>query len=78
MQETLIKLFLQRWKSKTYRAATILSALSYLEANYSLIGQFLPLLWRPVLWLVWPAVMLTLREVTTTALSEKTATTPEA
>jgi hypothetical protein len=67
----MFELIRQRLASKTYRAALIMTLLSVLEANMQLVSPLLPIELRPYLVLVWMPVMLTLREVTNGALSEK-------
>jgi len=62
---------LQRLKSKTYWAAIVGALLTAIEANSGLISQFLPAGIRPYIVMLWPVLMLALREVTTTAISEK-------
>lgn len=62
---------LQRLKSKTYWAALVGALLTAIEANSGLISQFLPAATRPYIVMLWPVLMLALREVTTTALSDK-------
>ena len=67
----MLELIIQRLKSKTYLTALTLALLSVIEVNLQLVSQFIPLEYRSYLIMVWPVVMLTLREVTTAALSEK-------
>ena len=62
---------IQRLKSKTYWAALVGALLTAIEANSGLISQFLPADIRPYIVMLWPVLMLALREVTTTAISEK-------
>lgn len=62
---------LQRLKSKTYWAALVGALLTAIEANSGFISQFLPAETKPYIVMLWPVLMLVLREVTTTALSEK-------
>lgn len=66
-----LELIIQRLKSKTYLTALALALLSAIEVNLQLVSQFIPLEYRSYLIMIWPVVMLTLREVTTAALSEK-------
>jgi hypothetical protein len=42
-----------------------------IELNSNFIGQFIPLPYRTYIIMLWPVLMLTLREVTTTTLSDK-------
>jgi hypothetical protein len=60
-----------RLKSKTYWAAITMAALSIIEVNAQLVTSVLPPEYRGYLLLSWPLVMITLREVTTGALSDK-------
>jgi hypothetical protein len=62
---------IQRLKSKTYWAALIGAMLTVLEANSGLIGQFLSESYRPYIVMMWPVLMLILREFTNSALSDK-------
>ena len=61
----------QRLRSKTYRAAMALTLLSAIEVKAQFISGFLPVQYRAYLLFVWPFAMLTLREITTSALSDK-------
>jgi hypothetical protein len=61
----------QRLSSKTYRTATILGILSFLEIHFEIISPFIPEQYRPLMVLVWPVAMMTLREYTSTALKDK-------
>jgi uncharacterized membrane protein len=62
---------LQRLKSKTYWVALVGALLTVIELNSNFIGQFIPLPYRTYIIMLWPVLMLTLREVTTSALSAK-------
>ena len=62
---------IQRLKSKTYWAALVGALLTIVEANSGFFGQYIPMPYRTYAVLLWPILMLVLREVTTTALSEK-------
>lgn len=66
-----MELVMQRFKSKTYWVALIGALLTVLEANSGFFGQFIPLPYRTYIVLLWPVLMLVLREVTTTALADK-------
>ncbi len=61
----------QRLKSKTYLTALALAVISIIELNSKFITQFLPSEYAGYTVMIWPVLMLTLREVTTGALSEK-------
>ena len=62
---------LQRFKSKTYWVAIVGALLTVIEANSGFIGQFLPTEYRAYIVMLWPVLMLVLREITTSALSNK-------
>jgi uncharacterized membrane protein len=61
----------QRFKSKTYWVALVGALLTVIEANSGFIGQFLHTEYRAYIVMLWPVLMLILREITTTALAEK-------
>lgn len=61
----------QRLTSKTYLTALFLAVITVLEANMQLVSSLLQPELRQYLIYVWPLAMVTLREVTKTALSEK-------
>lgn len=60
-----------RLKSKTYWVALIGALLTAIEANSGFISKALPVEYRAYIVMLWPVLMLTLREVTTTALQDK-------
>lgn len=62
---------IQRLKSKTYWVAIVGALLTVIEANSGFIGQFVPAPYRAYIIMLWPVLMLVLRELTTTALAEK-------
>ena len=62
---------IQRLKSKTYWTAIIGALLTIVEANSGFFGQYIPMPYRTYIVMLWPVLMLALREVTTTALAEK-------
>lgn len=64
-------LILQRLKSKTYRVALLGIVLTIIETNSQFIAGLLPGELAKFAILIWPVAMLTLSEVTTTALSAK-------
>jgi uncharacterized membrane protein len=66
-----MNLILQRLKSKTYWVALVGALLTVIEANSGFIGQYIPMPYRTYIIMLWPVVMLVLREVTTTALADK-------
>ncbi|CAB4188450.1 hypothetical protein UFOVP1176_20 [uncultured Caudovirales phage] len=66
-----MNLILQRLKSKTYWVAIVGALLTVIEANSGFIGQFVPTPYRAYIIMLWPVLMLVLRELTTTALANK-------
>lgn len=66
-----MNLVIQRLKSKTYWAAILGALLTGLDAQSGFFSQYFPLEYRPFIPMFWPVLMLALREITTTALSEK-------
>jgi uncharacterized membrane protein len=62
---------LNRLKSKTYWAAVLGAILTALDINGMLVSQQVSEAIRPYFLAAWPVIMIALREVTTTALSEK-------
>jgi uncharacterized membrane protein len=62
---------LQRFKSKTYWVALIGALLTAIEVNSGFLGSFIPMPYRNYVILLWPVLMVILREVTTSALSDK-------
>jgi hypothetical protein len=67
----MLNLIKQRLKSKTYQAALLGAVLTIIEAQSGYLSSFVPVEYRRYAVMLWPLVMLTLREVTTTALAEK-------
>jgi len=61
----------QRLKSRTYWVAIIGALLTAVEANSGFFGSFIPMPYRNYVILLWPVLMVILREVTTSALSDK-------
>jgi hypothetical protein len=66
-----ITLLKQRLTSKTYWAGIILALLTVIEVKAGIVAAYLPPQYQPYLLAVWPIVMMLMREVTTTALSDK-------
>lgn len=56
--------------SKTYATALLLGLITAVEMNTQLLSQFIPEIYRPWLLMIWPVTMMTLREMTNSALSE--------
>lgn len=62
---------IKRLKSKTYWAAIVGTALTALEVNLQIVVPLIPEPYRPYTVLVWPVLMLALREATKDALGDK-------
>ena len=67
----MLELIKQRLQSKTYWAALIGALLTMLEANSGFVSQYVAPEHRQYLIMLWPVLMLGLREVTKTALADK-------
>ena len=61
----------KRLKSKTYWAAIVGALLLVIEHNSGIFSTYLPESVRSMAVLLWPVLMVALREVTTSALSDK-------
>ena len=61
----------QRLKSKTYLTALAMAGVSIIEVNSKFLTQYLPPAYAGYAVMIWPVLMVTLREVTTGALSDK-------
>lgn len=61
----------KRLKSKTYRVALISSVLTIIEAKEQIIAGLVPEEYRPFMPLVFPLLMMLMREMTTTSLDDK-------
>jgi uncharacterized membrane protein len=66
-----MKAIIQRMKSKTYWAAIIGALLMVIEHNSGFFSTYLPESVRTMAVMLWPVIMVMLREATTTALAEK-------
>lgn len=62
---------LQRLKSKTYWVAILGALLTAIEVNSGFLGSFIPMPYQSYVIMLWPVLMLTLREVTNSALADK-------
>ena len=62
---------IQRLKSKTYWVAIVGALLTAIDANSGFLGQFIPAPYRAYIIMLWPVLMLILRELTTSALADK-------
>ena len=61
----------QRLKSKTYWTAIIGALLIVVEQSSGLFSTYLPEDMRTIAVLLWPVLMITLREITKTSIDEK-------
>ena len=66
-----MNILIQRLKSRTYWVATLGALLTIIEANSGFISSFLPAAYAKYAVMLWPVLMLTLRELTTSALADK-------
>jgi uncharacterized membrane protein len=66
-----MEVLIQRLKSKTYWVAIVGALLTAIELNSGFLGSFIPMPYRNYVILLWPVLMVILREVTTSALSDK-------
>jgi hypothetical protein len=69
--QAVLTLLKQRLTSKTYWAGIILALLTVVEVKSGIAASYLPPEYQPYLIAVWPIIMLLMREVTVTALSDK-------
>jgi hypothetical protein len=65
----MFELLKQRLKSKTYIAAVVASVLTILEVQSGFFASLLPAQYRAYTVMLWPILMLTLREFTSAALA---------
>lgn len=66
-----MKPIVKRLKSKTYWAAIIGATLVVFEQNAQFFSQYLPESFRQLSILMWPVLMVALREVTDKPVSDK-------
>lgn len=66
-----MKAIIKRLKSKTYWAAVAGAALVVLEQNSGVLSAYLPESMRAMAVLMWPVLMVVLRELTVKPLSAK-------
>lgn len=66
-----MKAIIKRLKSKTYWAAVVGAALVVLEQNSGVFSAYLPESMRAMAVLMWPVLMIALREVTTKPVRDK-------
>jgi len=62
---------IQRLKSRTYWVAILGALLTAIEANSGFISSLMPPAYGKYAVMLWPVLMLTLREITTSALADK-------
>lgn len=67
----MINNIIQRLRSKTYWVAVTGSLLTLVEMNGGYLSELLPPEYAKYSLMLWPILMLTLREVTTSALADK-------
>lgn len=66
-----MKAIIKRLKSKTYWAAILGALLVVLEQNSGVFSAYLPESMRSMAVLMWPVLMVALREVTTKPVADK-------
>ena len=59
-----------RMWSKTYLSALLLGAITAVDLNTGLVSGLFPQEYRPWLLMAWPVLMMTLREMTNSALGD--------
>lgn len=59
-----------RLTSKTYLTALTLGIVTAIDMNSGFISSLLPENYKPLLLMVWPVAMMTLREVTNTSVNK--------
>lgn len=67
----LLELIRQRLSSKTYKVGLILTILTALELNYSVILTLVPPQYKVYFISIWPIALFTCREITNSALADK-------
>lgn len=60
-----------RLMSKTYISALLLGIITAIEINNQFLSSFFPAEHRPYLLMAWPVAMMTLREMTKSAIDDK-------
>jgi uncharacterized membrane protein len=66
-----MRALIKRLKSKTYWAAIVGATLVVVEQNSGILSAYLPESIRTMAVLLWPVIMVALREVTTKPVSAK-------
>jgi uncharacterized membrane protein len=69
--KNMLRALIKRLKSKTYWAAILGAGLVVLEQNSGIFSAYLPESIRTMAVLLWPVVMVALREATTKPVSAK-------
>ena len=67
----MLEILAQRLKSKTYWAAILGTLITVVDANLGVVSSMLPGSLAVYTPLLWPMVMVALREVTTTSIAKK-------
>ena len=67
----MFSLIIKNLSSRTVKLALLLALISGIEVQAGFFSQFVPLAYRPWLIMIWPVAMVIMRNITTTALSEK-------
>jgi hypothetical protein len=67
----MLNLILQNLNSRTVKLAIFLGLISGIEVQAQFFSQFVPPAYRPYLVMVWPVAMISMRNITTTALANK-------
>lgn len=62
-----------RLMSKTYISALLLGLITAVDMNTQFLSQFVSEAYRPWLLMTWPVTMMTLREMTKSAVDDKDA-----
>lgn len=66
-----IEILKQVYKSRSVKAALLLSVITALEIHFEFLATLLPAQYRPWAIMVWPTVMLFFRLITKEALMDK-------
>jgi uncharacterized membrane protein len=67
----IMKMIVKRLKSKTYWTAIGGALLVVVEQNSGFFSKYLPSGWQSVAVMMWPVLMIALREVTSEPVSDK-------
>jgi hypothetical protein len=66
-----MKAIIKRFKSRTYLVGLLMAALTIVEANEQIIASLVPPKYQPYMPLIFPLVMLFMREITKTPIADK-------